>query len=571
MSRHLSTTDAPRRRSGRRIAAGMMLMGLAATFAVVRPGPSPARAATTDVTIKSFSFRPQVITVKAGDMVTWTNREASKQTHTVIEDTGQWSSDGGRRGDPNAEIKPGSSFSHTFDSDNFTWYYHCRLHTYMTGRVIVGKGSPAGTPTPPPPTEEPAPTPTPEAGPLPPLPKLPLPGQSQPATGRTSSTGGAGLPVRAGRTVPAAYTPTELPQGVSGPGTLGDGTRLAPYTTDKDGVKQFKLRMAPITWTTAPGNTQTAYAFNGTIPGPVIRVNEGDRLRIIVTNDLPVPTSVHWHGMILPNEMDGVPGITQPLISPGASYTYLWTAVATGSHWYHTHTSGKDEGLGLYGSLEIIPRTGDIPADHDYRVMIGDTYLGLVLNGKGFPYTYPLRAKVGEKVHIRVIDTGDQIHPIHLHGFPFQLVARDGIRLAVPEWMDTTLIGTGQTLDLLWTPMTAGNWLMHCHIFAHAHDDAGMMGLVTVLEVAPSDKPVPGVPPALPALPTPSAMQPYAPPAAPGQLPPAGLPLLPAGTQLAPQSGGLLGGNETTVLIAVGLLVAFRLGGRYGQPRRGRD
>ena len=369
----------------------------------------------------------------------------------------------------------------------------------------------------------------------------------------------------------AAYAPTELPQGVSGRNTLGDGTRLMPYTTDKDGVKEFHIRMAPITWTTTPGNTQTAYAFNGTIPGPVIRVNEGDRLRIVVTNALPVPTSVHWHGMILPNDQDGVPGITQPLIQPGSLYTYQWTAVATGTHWYHTHTSGKEVGLGLYGALEIVPRQGDFPADRDYRVMIGDTDLGLVLNGKSFPYTYPLKAKVGERVHIRLIETGDQVHPIHIHGFPFQLVARDGIRLAVPEWMDTTLIGTGQTLDLIWQPMSPGNWMFHCHIFAHSHDDSGMMGLVTVFEVAPSDSPVPGVPPPLPALPTPNMVPGYGAP--PVTLPPSGgtlLPSLPAAAPVQPQSGGLLGGNQNAVLIGVGLLLAYRLGGRFGHPRRGR-
>jgi FtsP/CotA-like multicopper oxidase with cupredoxin domain len=556
----------------------MLIALMAVVAAALRLAPSPARAATAEVTIKDFSFKPTETKVKKGDTVTWTNKEASSQTHTVIQDDGAFSSDGNSTNDPNAEVKPGTSFTHTFDRDDTTYGYHCRLHTYMTGKVIVGKGTPAGAAPPAPPTEEPAPEPTPTSGPLPPLPKgLPLPpplGKSAPAN-RTAIGPAVAVPVgrqQAAAPAPAAYAPTELPQGVSGRNTLGDGTRLMPYTTDKDGVKEFHIRMAPITWTTTPGNTQTAYAFNGTIPGPVIRVNEGDRLRLIVSNNLPVPTSVHWHGMILPNEQDGVPGITQPLITPGTAYTYRWTAVATGSHWYHTHTSGKDEGLGLYGSLEIIPRTGDFPADHDYRVMIGDTYLGLVFNGKGFPYTYPLKAKVGEKVHIRLIDTGDQIHPIHIHGFPFQLVARDGIRLAVPEWMDTTLIGTGQTLDLIWQPMSAGNWLFHCHIFAHAHDEAGMMGLVTVFEVAPSDSPVPGVPPALPALPTPSAMQPYLPPAAPPQLPPTGLPpSLPAGTQLAPQSGGLLGGNETTVLILVGLLLAFRLGGRYGHPRQGRE
>lgn len=562
------SNDGTRRRSPRRVAVSLALISLTATAAALRLAPSPARAADAAVTIKDFSFKPQEIHVKVGDTVTWSNKETNGQTHTVIQDDGAFSSDGDRKNDPNAEIRPGSSYQHTFSQDNLTFPYHCRLHTYMTGRIIVGKGSPAGAPPPPPPSEEPAPTPTPNSGPLPPLPPLPPPlgkGSSVVRTGRTELAAAPAAAVQ-----PAAYQPTEMPQGVSGPGTLGDGTRLAPYTTDKDGVKEFHLRMAPVTWTTSPGNTQTAYAFNGTIPGPVIRVNEGDRLRIIVTNMLPVPTSVHWHGMVLPNDQDGVPGITQPLIQPGNAYTYLWTAVATGTHWYHTHTSGKDEGLGLYGTLEVVPRTGDFAADRDYRVMIGDTYLGLVLNGKTFPYTYPLRAKVGERVHIRLIDTGDQVHPIHIHGFPFQLVARDGIRLASPEWMDTTLIGTGQTLDLIWQPMSPGNWLFHCHIFAHSHDEAGMTGLVTVFEVAPPDGPVPGVPPPLPGLPTPNTSGPYAPPMLPPQLPPTGEPpSLPVSAPLIqPQSGGLLGGNETTVLIAVGLLVAYRLGGRYGRPRR---
>ncbi|MDB5113858.1 MAG: putative copper-binding protein, partial [Chloroflexi bacterium] len=201
MRRNLNTVDATRRHPGRRAAVGLMLIGLLAVAAVLRLAPSPVRAATAAVTIKDFSFKPTETKVKAGDTVTWTNRESSSQTHTVIQDDGAWSSDGGKANDPNAEIKPGSSFTHTFDKDNVTYGYHCRLHTYMTGKVTVGNGSPAGAAPPPPATEEPAPTPTPNSGPLPPLPKLPLPpplGQ-QPATGRTSSTGDVALPVRAGR------------------------------------------------------------------------------------------------------------------------------------------------------------------------------------------------------------------------------------------------------------------------------------------------------------------------------------------------------------------------------------
>ena len=237
MTRTTSTVDTTSRRAGRRVAVSLMLIALLAVVAAaLRLAPSPAQAATTDVTIKDFKYRPQEIHVNVGDTVTWTNRESGKRTHTVIQDEGAWTSDGNRTNDPNAEVKPGSAFSHTFDTDDTTYGYHCRLHTYMTGRVIVGKGTPAGAP---PPTEEPAPTPTPQSGPLPPLPP-PL-GKSS-GTNRTSHAPTDAAPVgreqaAAAPSAAPAYAPTELPQGVSGPGTLGDGTRLAPYTTDKNGVK----------------------------------------------------------------------------------------------------------------------------------------------------------------------------------------------------------------------------------------------------------------------------------------------------------------------------------------------
>lgn len=266
---------------------------------------------------------------------------------------------------------------------------------------------------------------------------------------------------------------------------LGDGTRLATYEV-VGGVKVFHLRAAPIQWETKPGVVREAYAFNGLVPGPVIRVNQGDKLRIIVQNDLPEGTSVHWHGMDLPNDQDGVPGLTQPMIEPGQSYTYEWTAISTGTHWYHSHMGGDQEGKGLYGALEVVPRTGDFPADRDYRIMIGDGPLGFVFNGKSFPATAPLVARVGERVHIRLIGTGpEMIHPIHLHSGYFTVVAQDGRRLAVPQQMDTINVGVGQTYDLIWVPTRVGKWMIHCHIFSHSETAEGMSGLVSIFNVAP--------------------------------------------------------------------------------------
>jgi FtsP/CotA-like multicopper oxidase with cupredoxin domain len=277
----------------------------------------------------------------------------------------------------------------------------------------------------------------------------------------------------------------------------GDGTTFANYDVDKDGTKIFKLDAAPYTWNVAPGVKKQAFAFNGTVPGPTIRIIEGDKVRVVVTNRMPVGTAVHWHGMVLPHKMDGVPGVTQAPIEPGQTMTYEFVATATGTHWYHSHWDGDQVGKGLYGSLEVVPHTGDRAVDRDYRLFIGDTNLGFVINGRTYPGTEPLGAKVGEKIRIRLTPTGELSHPFHLHGQPFQLVAQDGFDLPQPITMDTLLISTAQTFDIITVALAPGRWMFHCHIFSHMHapgTHAGhkMSGLVTTLDVEPN--PVPAAP-----------------------------------------------------------------------------
>ena len=313
----------------------------------------------------------------------------------------------------------------------------------------------------------------------------------------------------------AAPTKLDLGTGSGRPDTFlpgasrGDGTTFARYVAGADGVKEFQLDAAPVSWEVAPGQVKKAYAFNGSIPGPTIRVIEGERVRIIVKNSLPEGTAVHWHGMVLPHAQDGVPDITQPAIPPGGSYAYEWTASATGTHWYHSHFDGDQVRKGLYGSLEVVPHTGDRLLDRDYRIFVGDTNLGLVLNGKSYPATHPLKAKVGEKIRIRLTATGELSHPFHLHGQPFQLVAQDGFDLPQPVTMDTLLISTAQTFDIVTVALAPGRWMFHCHIFSHMHAPGTghhMMGLVTTFDVDPT--PTPAVPsvngvPAAPGIPAP--------------------------------------------------------------------
>lgn len=277
---------------------------------------------------------------------------------------------------------------------------------------------------------------------------------------------------------------------------LDDGTTLAPWEM-KDGVKEFRLTAAPLDWQTHPGGPiVTAMAINGHVPAPTIRINEGDRVRFVVRNDMPEDTSIHWHGMDLPNDQDGVPHLTQAPIEPGQTFTYEWTAISTGTHWYHSHMHGDQEGRGLYGSLEVVPKLGDIPSDRDYRIIIGDGPLGFVFNGKSFPATRALRAKVGERVRIRLIGAGPNgpVHSIHLHSGFFELVAQDGHKLPAPQRMDTINVGVGQTYDLIWKPTRPGKWMIHCHIFSHSETKQGMTGMVSIFNVDPATVKLPEIP-----------------------------------------------------------------------------
>ncbi|MGQ0843187.1 MAG: multicopper oxidase family protein [Sporichthyaceae bacterium] len=268
---------------------------------------------------------------------------------------------------------------------------------------------------------------------------------------------------------------------------LPDGTRLAAWRVVDD-VKIFELTLARTDVETQPGIVKKGISVNGGVPAPTIRVNQGERVRFVVKNQLDEVTAIHWHGMVLPNIQDGVPGITQRDIPAGATFTYEWTAITTGTHWYHSHAHGDQEGRGVYGGLQIVPLAGDIASDRDYTLIFGDGPLGFVINGRGFPYTKRMPVRVGERVRIRLVGAGpDLIHSIHLHLGNFEVMAQDGNMLPVPYRADTIVLGVGQTFDLLWTPDRTGAWMLHCHIFAHSETKKGMTGMVTLLDVLPAD------------------------------------------------------------------------------------
>ncbi len=270
------------------------------------------------------------------------------------------------------------------------------------------------------------------------------------------------------------------------PITTGKGMQPLAHTL-VDGVKVFNITMQDIKWETTPGNFEVARCYNGMVPGPEIRVTEGDKVRFIVKNELTESSSIHWHGVLVPNNMDGVPYVTQPPIKPGETFTYDFTVRNWGTHMYHSHHNAMEQtNRGLLGPFIIEPKDAALKykVAKEYTLITNDTFLGFTLNGKGFPATDILTANLGETILIRYMNEGEMIHPMHLHGMPQKVVAIDGFPLANPYLCDTVNIPPGNRYDVLVECTEAGLWAFHCHILSHAESNTGMFGLVTVLKVA---------------------------------------------------------------------------------------
>ena len=230
-----------------------------------------------------------------------------------------------------------------------------------------------------------------------------------------------------------------------------------------------------------------AVGFNGTWPGPLLRVTEGDKVRAVVTNQLDETTGVHFHGQAVPNTMDGVPFITQPPIQPGGTFVYEFVARPFGSHMYHSHHNATDQvGRGLLGAFIVDPKDRALryEVDQDFIWISNDQLGGFTINGKGFPATVPIVAKLGQRVLIRFMNEGVMMHPWHLHGMPFRIVARDGYQLGAAAFTcDTLGVNPGERWDAIVTCDNPGVWAFHCHILPHAEGASGMFGMVNALIV----------------------------------------------------------------------------------------
>ncbi len=286
------------------------------------------------------------------------------------------------------------------------------------------------------------------------------------------------------------YTPVTVPNGSTLPWKMVNG------------VKEYRLTVDEFEHEIAPGMKIKAWGYNQQTPGPLIEAVEGDRVRILVTNNLKEPTAVHWHGLFLPNGMDGVAGLTQKAIRPGETFAYEFSLRQHGTFMYHSHGDEMVQiGMGTMGFFVVHPKKQKGPKiDRDFAIFLNEWYVApgtskpnpgimtdfniFTFNSRVFPGTAPLIVKKGDRVRIRFANVGQESHPIHIHGHAFRVVATDGGDIpASGQWPETTIaVFPGQTRDVEFIADAPGDWPLHCHRRHHpmnamGHDSPNMLGV----------------------------------------------------------------------------------------------
>lgn len=256
-----------------------------------------------------------------------------------------------------------------------------------------------------------------------------------------------------------------------------------PFTLD-NGVKVFHLIAEPVKRQLVPNRTVDLWGYNGSAPGPTIQITQGDRVRVIVDNHLPEPTSMHWHGFEIPHNMDGGPGVSQDPILPGGRFIYEFTLHQAGTFFYHSHMA-MQEMMGMLGAFIMHPKVSDSPrVDKDFVLMLQEyavlpnntvpntmnmEFNWLVINGKAGPAITPLIVRLGDRVRIRLINLGMDHHPMHMHGHTFYTTGTEAGRIPPAAWCpgNTVLVGVAQARDIEFVANNPGDWMIHCHLPHH--------------------------------------------------------------------------------------------------------
>lgn len=304
------------------------------------------------------------------------------------------------------------------------------------------------------------------------------------------------------------------------------------------GIREIALVARETRWELAPGKVVTAMTYNGTVPGPEIRLREGERVRIRFTNQLQEPTTVHWHGLDVPHPMDGVPGLTQPPVPPGGTFLYEFDARPAGTRWYHSHFNEHQQiDRGLSGPIIIDPAGAEGPAyDREVTLVLDDwvtgtgptipttqrgapgmmggghgaghhgahgpaapsgdhahAYDAFTINGKAYPATGPIRVRRGERLRLRLINaSSDHLHTLRLAGHRLLVTHTDGNPLAEPVAVDALPIAPSERYDVLVVADRPGAWLLACTAPGHAHAGEQVALVYPGFETAQAESPPAG-------------------------------------------------------------------------------
>ena len=307
-----------------------------------------------------------------------------------------------------------------------------------------------------------------------------------------SRVAAASLPELVTQATPAMQPPATPPNGRPFHPVLTLNGWSLPWRMN-DGVKEFHLVAEPVVREVAPGMTAHLWGYNGQSPGPTIEVVEGDRVRIFVTNRLPEHTSIHWHGQRLPNGMDGVTGLTQPGIAPGKTFVYEFIARRPGTFMYHPHADEMTQmAMGMMGFWITHPK--DIAThrvDRDFVFLLSSydiepgAYVPKVAemlnfnmwtwNSRVFPGIDPLVVAKGDRVRVRVGNLTMTNHPVHMHGYDFEVTCTDGGWVR-PEarWPEVSIdIPVGAMRAYEFDAKYLGDWAIHCHKSHHTMNAMG--------------------------------------------------------------------------------------------------
>jgi FtsP/CotA-like multicopper oxidase with cupredoxin domain len=277
---------------------------------------------------------------------------------------------------------------------------------------------------------------------------------------------------------------------------------LAAQAAPDNPKADITLRISPVELEIAPRRTIQTTGYNGSAPGPVLRLREGRPVTVDVHNETPLPEIVHWHGLFVPSEVDGAEEEGTPMVPPHGSRRYTFVPRPSGTRWYHTHVSAgrnlkRATYTGQFGFLYVEPASD--PGRYDAEVFLAlhgwEPYLGTMgadegtldviyqsfsINSHALGYGDPIRVTEGQRIMFRILNANaTMLHRLALPGHKFEVAALDGNPVPAPREVELLELGPAERVDAIVTMRQPGVWIL-----GEVDDRARKAGLGVVVEYA---------------------------------------------------------------------------------------